>query len=82
MRRARWFWQTVIVPSKWSLMLAFVGLIGWYLVGEKNPAGWIVGIVNQVLFFMFGIRFKQYGFLITAVCLTSLYTWNLYQWTK
>ena len=59
-----------------------VTLLGMYLVGNKNWWGWIVGLVNQVLWIALALAFATWGLLPLSACLIVLYARNLWLWRK
>jgi hypothetical protein len=69
----------VIILSCVSLILTLGGL---YLVGEKNPIGWLVFIVSYaVQMFIFGIS-KNVFLIIQMVLLTYFSLINYLKWRK
>lgn len=57
----------------WSYVLMFFGVVGLYLIGKKIKAGWYINIVAQVLWFIYAIATKQYGFLVSSVAYAATY---------
>ncbi len=55
-------------------------LLGMWLIGQKKSAGWIVGLVNQVLWVTFSIMFEAWGLLPLTVALIFIYTRALLRW--
>lgn len=55
-------------------------LLGMWLVGQKRSVGWIVGLVNQVLWVTFAIAFEAWGLLPLTVALIIIYTRALVKW--
>jgi len=66
----------------WSFILAAIGILGIYLAGKNNKYGWALGIFAQLLWFIFAIVTKQYGFIASAVAYGYVYTLNFYKWHK
>lgn len=64
----------------WSLVLAGVGIFGLYLAGSKNKWGWTVGLFAQILWFVFAIATKQYGFTVSAMAYGWVYARNYIRW--
>jgi len=57
-----------------------VGVTGIYLAGRGGRAviaGWIVGAAAQLLWFIYAIVTKQYGFLVSAIAYGSIIVLNL-----
>lgn len=57
-------------------------LLGMWLVGQKRSVGWIVGLVNQVLWVTFAIVYAAWGLLPLTLALIVIYTRALVQWRK
>jgi nicotinamide riboside transporter PnuC len=66
----------------WSFILAAVGILGIWLAGKNNKWGWAVGLFAQVLWFIFAIVTKQYGFIVTALAYGWVYGNNFYKWHR
>ena len=64
----------------WSWVLEGMGLIGAYFVGRKRWQGWIVMILASVLWIVFGLRTKQYGFSVASMAFLVVYSRNLRAW--
>ena len=61
-------------------MLEGLGLIAAYFVGRKRWQGWIVMILASVLWIVFGLRTKQYGFSVASMAFLVVYSRNLRAW--
>lgn len=66
----------------WSYVLAAIGIFGLWLVGRRSAAGWVVGILAQVPWFVYALATDQHGFILTAVAYASVNGWNLWKWTR
>lgn len=55
-------------------------LLGMWLLAQKKSVGWIVGLVNQILWVTFAITFKAWGLLPLTVALIFVYTQGLLKW--
>lgn len=66
----------------WSIGLSLIGILGIYLAGSKNIWGWVLGLTAQVLWFVFAIVTKQYGFILSAVAYGCVYGRNFIKWRK
>ncbi|WP_211250807.1 hypothetical protein [Mycetocola saprophilus] len=66
----------------WSYLLTAVGILGLWLAGGKNRAGWAVGLAAQVLWVAFALTTHQYGFLLSAVAYGTVYIRNFRAWKK
>ena len=66
----------------WSFVLSTIGVFGIYLAGSKNVWGWFLGLGAQVLWFIFAIVTKQYGFIISAFAYGWVYGRNFLKWRR
>jgi hypothetical protein len=66
----------------WSYVVTVVGLLGFILAGRKVWWAWYVNLGCQVLWFIFGLVTAQYGFIISALVYTVVFTQNAIKWTK
>lgn len=66
----------------WSWILAGCGIFGLYLTTEKRAIGFVVGALVQVLWIIFGLTTKQYGFLVSALGYGYINLSGLYKWTR
>lgn len=64
----------------WSWTLEGIGLIAAYFVGRKLWQGWIVMILASVLWIVFGLRTRQYGFSVASMAFLVVYSRNLRAW--
>lgn len=64
----------------WSWILTAVGITGIYLAGSKNKLGWLIGILAQVLWLVFGLTTQQYGFIVSAFVYGFVYIRNWRRW--
>ena len=66
----------------WSISLALIGIIGLYIAGKKSHWGWLIGLSAQILWFIFAIVTRQYGFILSAVAYGWVYWTNWHKWRK
>jgi hypothetical protein len=69
-----------VTPLWWSVLLAAVGVFGLWLAGRKNMWGWAVGASAQILWVVYALVSKQYGFLLSAFAYGWVYLMNLIKW--
>lgn len=69
-------------PQLWSWMLAAVGILGIWLAGRKQRAGWLVGVAAQLLWIAYAITTRQWGFLVTAFAYGAVYIRNWLRWGR
>ena len=61
----------------WSYILAAVGILGLWLAGNKNKWGWAIGLGAQVLWIIYAVVTKQYGFIFSSLGYGFVYIRNL-----
>jgi hypothetical protein len=66
----------------WSYLLAAVGILGLYLAGSRNRAGWAVGVGAQALWIGYAFASAQYGFLASAAAYAWVYARNYLRWRR
>ncbi len=66
----------------WSWILAIIGVTGIYFVGKKTIWGWVVLSVNEVLWIIYAVTTKQYGFIVAAVAYGIVYIKSFIQWQR
>lgn len=64
----------------WSYILAAIGVTGIFFVGKKTLWGWLVLCVNEVIWIMYALATKQYGFIIMALAYVSVYIKSYRGW--
>jgi len=64
----------------WSWALAGVGITGLFLAGSSRKIGWAIGISAQVLWIMYAVSTRQWGFLATALAYGWVYARNWLRW--
>ena len=68
--------------NEFSYVLSIVSLISLWLIGNKNKYGFVVAILNQILWTWYAIMLKQYGLLIGVVAYTIIHVRNLIKCSK
>ena len=63
-------------------VVTIIGVIAFYLAGQKVWWAWYVNIANQVLWAIFAVVTEQWGFLIGTPLYMSVFMKNAYDWTK
>lgn len=66
----------------WSIVLAATGILGLFLAGSKNRLGWAISFSAQVLWIIFAIVTKQYGFILSAIAYGWVYARNYLKWRR
>lgn len=70
------------VSQLWSWALAAVGVSGVYLTTKKLYAGFIVGVLVQVLWVTYAVVTKQWGFIASALAFGWVNALGWYRWTR
>jgi hypothetical protein len=65
-----------------SIATSLVTLLGMWLVARKDWRGWLVGLVNQLLWLWLIIDTGAWGLLILTVALSCIYTKALIDWRR
>jgi len=66
----------------WSWVLSVVGLFGTLITGRKKWWGWAVLSFYNILWIVFAIVSKQYGFLLASAVYQVIYANNLRNWYR
>lgn len=66
----------------WSWVLTTIGITGYILIGRKVWWAWYVNIGVQVLWIIYAIQTKQYGFIVSAVMYAIVFATNARKWTN
>lgn len=63
-------------------LLSAVSCLMLWLMGNKSRWGPLVGLACQVLWLVYTLGTKQYGFLPGVAAYTMIHTRNLWRWTR
>lgn len=66
----------------WSWLLAVLGVSGMYFVGKKTVWGWLVLLANEVIWVVYALVTKQYGFILMAIAYAIVYIKSYLEWRK
>ena len=66
----------------WSWLLMIVGVTGLWLAGRKLWWAWLVGIFSEVLWIVYAIVTRQYGFIAFAIAYMIVFGRNAISWYK
>lgn len=66
----------------WSWVLAIVGVLGIFLVGQKTIWGWPLLFVNECLWIAYALQTKQYGFIFAAIVYAAVYVKSYLLWKR
>lgn len=70
------------VSQLWSWGLAIIGICGVYLTTKKLYAGYIVGVLVQLLWISYALVSSQYGFILSALGFAWVNALGWYRWTR
>lgn len=65
----------------WSWALTLVGITCFFLAGRKVWWAWYVGLAGQLIWLLYALLTRQWGFLVGVVLYTIVYSNNAYRWT-
>jgi len=65
----------------WSYILACLGCFALWLMAKKNKWGWIIGASIQILWIIFALVTKQYGFIVSAIVYAGFYINGYIKWS-
>jgi hypothetical protein len=68
--------------EQWSWLLAILGVSGMYFVGKKTVWGWLVLLANEVIWVVYALVTKQYGFIMMAIAYAIVYIKSFISWRK
>ena len=63
-----------------SWVLATVGVTGMVIAGRNIWWGWALNLGNELLWIIFAVVTKQYGFILMAVGYGAVYAHNAHNW--
>jgi hypothetical protein len=64
----------------WPWVLSAVSLTGFWFVGKKIRAGWLINLSGEVLWLTWSVLYHQYGFIMSVVPFTFIYALNWHRW--
>jgi len=70
------------VNAWWSYALAPFGLIGMFMASRRNKWGWLLSICTQVLWLVYAVDTKQWGFIPGSLAYGVVYLKNFLNWNK
>jgi nicotinamide riboside transporter PnuC len=57
-------------------------LLGMWLISEKKYIGWVVGLVNQILWVIFDFMYQAWGLLPLQIILSIIYIRAIIKWRR
>lgn len=64
----------------WSVALTATSLVTSLLIGNKLKIGWILGVAMQVLWLVYAVATRQWGFVASALAFGFMNTRNYLKW--
>ena len=68
--------------NEFSYLLSIISLVTLWLIGNKNKAGFVLGLLNQVLWIWYALMLKQYGLLVGVIAYAAICIRNLIKLNK
>jgi nicotinamide riboside transporter PnuC len=66
----------------WSWVLAAIGVTGIFFVGRKVIWAWLLLLFNELLWIIYAVTTKQYGFIVAALAYGVVYIRSYIHWSK
>jgi hypothetical protein len=66
----------------WSATLTVLFLVGLLLVGRGSPWGWIIGLVDELLWIVYAITTRQWPFIASAIIYATVCARKLREWWR
>jgi hypothetical protein len=66
----------------WSWILAAIGVTGIFFVGRKVIWAWVLLLFNELLWIIYAVTTKQYGFIVAAIAYGIVYVKSFMHWRK
>jgi hypothetical protein len=57
-------------------VLGALGVTGLLIAGNRVWWGWLINLANEILWIVYAIRTKQYGFILMAIAYALVYARN------
>ena len=69
-------------PLVWSWVLVGLGALGMWLAGRRLAVGWVVAVVNELLWIVYAVQTGQWGFIAGALVYIVVFTRNWLRWSE
>jgi len=69
-----WWW--------WSYLLAAIGVSGLWFAGSSRKIGWAIGVGVQLLWIIYAVVSKQWGFIFSALAYGGVNIRNWRRWRR
>ena len=60
----------------WSWAISVLGLSAFWIAGSGKKWGWLVGIAQEIVFVIYSVIFRQWGFLVSAFIFMGVFGRN------
>ncbi len=66
----------------WSWVLTVVGVTGLWFAGRRKAYGWAIGLGAQLLWIVYAVVTRQWGFIASAFIYGAVYARNYATWRR
>jgi hypothetical protein len=66
----------------WSVALSGLSVMHTIMLGNKWKIGWLVAVFAQVLWSVYAVVTRQWGFLLSAAVFTPINVRNYVKWNR
>jgi len=63
-------------------MLSAMGIVGMYFVGKKRWEAFLWLVIMEIMWIVFAIQTKTYGFIVGSLAYIAVYLKNAQSWKK
>jgi hypothetical protein len=68
------------MQQAWPWILSAASLFGFWIVGKKRRSGWMVSLCVEVLWAVWSVLYREWGFLASVFPFAALYIRNWWLW--
>jgi hypothetical protein len=65
-----------------SWILSAIGILSYYILGRKNRWGWVINAGYQIVWIIYAIGTKQYGFIVVCIFFFVVAIKNFIEWQE
>jgi hypothetical protein len=69
-----------VTDQLWSWVLSAIGVTGLLLVGRRHWWAWGITALNEVLWIVYAVVTRQFGFIFGALAYISVHAHNARRW--
>lgn len=74
--------QGELVKQSIAILLSLNQLVAYWLAGNKNNLGWLLGVLGGIPWFAFILIWDVWGLAPLVIGLQVIYIRNLYKWWR